>query len=229
MFKTEKHLSKVIKKVLREKPTILFDKANSHETFMAEEMSLGHGVADLVISFHKKVNKRTKALSLHDINILGVVQRRNRVSIAEIAASTRTPSDKIKKSIDILAQQKLIQVDAEWISLHRQYVNYQKETIAIEVKLKNWRRALEQAYRYRSFAYNAYVFLDEKHICPALRNINQFTQYNIGLASVSKFGAIDIHHKPERENPFDERLNMLLNENIITSHLSCKNVSQASR
>jgi hypothetical protein len=229
MFKSERHLSSTIKRTLIRNPSILFDADKGLETFIVNELSLGHGVADLVISFYKKVVKRNHPLTLHDINVLGFIQRNNLTSITEIASTTRTSFDNIRSSIKRLENEKLVFNKNEKIRTANNYVNYQTNTFAIEIKLKNWKRALEQAYRYRSFAYQSYVFLDEKFVNPALKNKNLFFQYNVGLASVSTCGEIDIHYKPKRGNPFDEKLNMLLNENIVTYHLSCKKVSHASR
>jgi predicted transcriptional regulator len=229
MFKSEKHLSRIIKQVLSNNPSILYDKRESLETFIADEISLGHGIADLVVSFYKNAIKRSLTLTLHDLNVLGVVKKNESTSISEITSSTRTSHERVRNSIRRLQLENLISNKDERIYSANRYVNYQKESFAIEVKLKNWRRALEQAYRYRSFAYHSYVFMDQKFISPALKNKGLFSQYNVGLASVSKAGEIEIHFKPNRGNPFDERLNMLLNENIVTHHLSCRKVSHGSR
>lgn len=229
MFKSEKQLSKLIKQRLSEDPKILFRGRRNLQTFIGNEMSMGHGIADIVVSFHRKISKRSQSLTLYDLNILNVVKRNNPTTVKEIESATRTSSGKIITTIKKLEREKLVIRKNDAVIPFNDYTNYQTETIAIEVKLKNWKRALEQAYRYRNFAFNSYVFLDQKFVTPAIKNKNLFFQYNIGLASVSRLGEIEIHHKPKRENPFDERLNMLLNENIVDHHLSCKNVSQASR
>jgi hypothetical protein len=43
----------------------------------------------------------------------------------------------------------------------------EKEAIAFELKLRNWKRALVQAYKYRAFAELSYVILDHSYINPA--------------------------------------------------------------
>jgi hypothetical protein len=45
--------------------------------------------------------------------------------------------------------------------------------------LKNWKRALYQAHRYKWFANEAYVLLPESNIKPALNQIELFEQYNV--------------------------------------------------
>ena len=55
----------------------------------------------------------------------------------------------------------------------------------MEAKLRHWKRALTQAIRYRDYATQSWVLLDEFSIKPALENIDQFLRLNIGLAALS--------------------------------------------
>jgi hypothetical protein len=78
---------------------------------------------------------------------------------------------------------------------------YNGDIVAIEFKLKDWKRALQQAFRYRSFSYESYVFLDSDYIGSAVKNLDQFERFNIGLCGVTEEG-IESYHKPNRKNPF---------------------------
>ena len=80
-----------------------------------------------------------------------------------------------------------------------------KEIISIEAKLKNWKRALIQAYRYRSFSKKAYVFMDNDYIDAPLEKIEEFKKFNIGLAGVSN-EKIEIYYEPEEKEPFSKEL-----------------------
>jgi hypothetical protein len=72
---------------------------------------------------------------------------------------------------------------------------------SFEAKLKNWRKALEQAYRYKEFSDQSWVIMDECHISPALERIQEFSQRNIGLASINTNGTFKVHSKATRERP----------------------------
>ncbi len=78
------------------------------------------------------------------------------------------------------------------------------EFCAIETKLKNWRRALYQASRYRDFAHQAWVVMDDRDVSPALRNLAEFSRLNIGLASIATAGDAKIHAKPTLRSPRSE-------------------------
>ena len=91
-------------------------------------------------------------------------------------------------------------------------INY---IISIELKLRNWKRALKQAFRYRSFSNESIVVIDEKYVHSALNKIDFFLQSNIGLASFNKNKELKIYLYPQKSMPFSE----IFNDKII-KHLS---------
>ena len=72
---------------------------------------------------------------------------------------------------------------------------------AIEAKLRDWKRALSQAYRYLDFANQSWVVLDNSRSKPAIENILKFKRLNVGLASISINGKIVIHFRPKLQPP----------------------------
>lgn len=93
-----------------------------------------------------------------------------------------------------------------------------KEVISIEAKLKNWKRALVQAYKYRTFSRKSYVYMDIDYINAPLENIDEFKKFNVGLAGVSETG-ITVYYEPKEEEPFSEKLY----KKALESFESCKN------
>lgn len=75
------------------------------------------------------------------------------------------------------------------------------EIVAIEAKLRDWNKALSQAYRYREYANFSWVVLDAAFAKPALANLNKFERLNIGLASLGKGGYFITHYKPKSLQP----------------------------
>lgn len=74
--------------------------------------------------------------------------------------------------------------------------------IAFEMKLKNWKRALIQAFKYRAFSNKSYVVIDEDKAHLALRNLEKFHRSNIGLLSVSTNGEVISYFEPSFDYPF---------------------------
>lgn len=79
--------------------------------------------------------------------------------------------------------------------------------VGIELKLKNWKRAMRQAFRYRAFCEQSYVIIDNARIKPALKSIEDFINFNVGLASIDIHSkSLEIHYKPKIEEPFSLNL-----------------------
>lgn len=77
-----------------------------------------------------------------------------------------------------------VQLSSRWIDvllLHEK----NKEIIAVELKLTDWRRAYKQAKVYPIAADYVYVGMPEKYIHRALDNSNYFEELGIGLLAIN--------------------------------------------
>lgn len=77
--------------------------------------------------------------------------------------------------------------------------------ISIEYKLKNWKQAMKQAYRYQSFSQETYVLLDIDFATMAKENLAEFKKFNIGLGAVDN-DKIEFYFKPKFKQPFSDKL-----------------------
>ena len=77
-----------------------------------------------------------------------------------------------------------------------------KKIITIELKLKNWKRALAQAYKYKSFSDVSYVCMDESNYDLVEKHLDMFKKYNIGLITISKNNKVKIVYKPDATEPY---------------------------
>lgn len=96
--------------------------------------------------------------------------------------------------------------------------------IAIELKLKNWRQALKQAFKYRTFSNLSFVVLDEGYLDRALNHLDEFKKFNVGLVSINKYKAIKVYFLPESKTPFSENYlrnlhNKILNANDLVKEI----------
>lgn len=64
------------------------------------------------------------------------------------------------------------------------------ELIAFEAKLKQWRVAINQAYRNTSFSHYSYVVLPPQTVKNALKRRHEFERLGVGLCSVSPEGLV---------------------------------------
>ena len=93
--------------------------------------------------------------------------------------------------------------------------------VSFELKLKNWKRAARQAFRYKSFSNIAYVVIGSANA--AINNIDFFKKYNIGLASFDTNNYFEILFKPEHNEPYSENLKQKLVDTVASSRKRAKN------
>ncbi|MCK9282577.1 MAG: hypothetical protein M0P71_18325 [Melioribacteraceae bacterium] len=105
------------------------------------------------------------------------------------------------------------------------YSKYEDEVavISFELKLKDWKRAAKQAFRYKSFSNIAYVVLSSKSVNSALNNIELFERYHIGLAKFDNESDFEILYKPESSKPFSDILSQKLVNSIVSNRKRSKN------
>lgn len=88
-------------------------------------------------------------------------------------------------------------------------------SIAVELKLDKWQRALEQAIKARSFADYQYVAMDEDYVSRV--DVELFRDYGVGLIGVSRDGTISIYPRAQKNVPFSKLNAWRLNEATFPS------------
>lgn len=105
------------------------------------------------------------------------------------------------KNIDIFEQFKGLFGIPDYLLVERNLDSISKIT-SYELKLNNWKQALKQAFKYRTFSNTCFVVMDEAFSNRALDNIDQFVHFNIGLASFNKENELKTYFIPKHSEPF---------------------------
>jgi len=214
-FQTEIELVQVLKNAL-----VRVFKNECFEIF--EEVSLGYGIADLVVSSLKEpisqIESNKITLNSSDINIYNLINKSERISYDSILDITRSSKKEIFQSLDKLIANRYVKIETDKFVIDKEYELPFHVNFAVEAKIKDWRRALSQAYRYRWFADYSYVVLDEEYCKRAINHLNLFKKYNVGLASISTKGSLKRKFNPIRRKPFDYKMQILFSEKILQSY-----------
>lgn len=183
-----------------------------------EEVSLGYGIADIVISdlkaYKSEPTNSEFILNHNDVNVLDFIQKKGTSSSKDIIDITRCSKLSVKRSLNKLLDRGYLIEHEGSFEVSNDYELPFRNNYAIEAKLKDWKRALKQAYRYRWFAEYSFVVLDSHHSSAALKNLDVFEKYNVGLASISTDGVLHRHYNPKRMPPFDRKMQMLFSEKV---------------
>lgn len=230
MFASEKELVARLKEVLMSSK-VLLNVQNDEELSILEEVNVGFGIADLIISDLGTNKNRSFILSKLEQKIVSILKtQKSNVDIQFFYDNIKTSRKDLVLALDNLISLGIISLKGSFYKLvYGEVKDLNCKTIAVEAKLKNWKRALIQAYRYKWFAQESYVVLDSSFSNSAIKNICEFEKLNVGLAEISKDSELKVRYKPKKSQPFDLSMTLALNEKIVEAHLESRNDSQMSK
>ena len=187
------------------------------KTVVLNEVSLGYGVADIVVAHAERPAKRTKnELNQTDLFVYNCVTTWPGQNIKWLSSATKISDRTLKGTIDKLLQACLIAQRTDSYYSHKDYEFCFSESFAIEVKLNNWRRALRQAYRYKWFSEKSFVCLPDNKSTQAKHNMVMFQRLAVGLMTISDTGQLTTVFDPPAEKPINAVMKMMLNEELLT-------------
>jgi hypothetical protein len=89
--------------------------------------------------------------------------------------------------------------ESEFTAISLERILSRRQLFAFEAKLKDWQRALKQAFRYRYFADKAIVVMPIANASAAISNLDIFRQLEVGLWTFdAKTDSIREHFTPTR-------------------------------
>jgi hypothetical protein len=185
---------------------IVGHKIDQNSSGLISEFECGDGIADIVLyELHKGWNN---SLILGEIPTRWMYALRNlpyrkNFTTIDFISRTNVTRNTALQMLNHYAELGFCEIKNKpdtWAKIiqPKQIIN---NIIAVEAKLKHWQRALTQAVRYRDYANQSWVLLDEHNTRPAIKNIEQFERLNIGLASLSTSGNITTYLVPQHSIP----------------------------
>ncbi|NDL65871.1 hypothetical protein [Acerihabitans arboris] len=181
-----------------------FLKSNYNNSHLIErELNCDFGIADLVLFKTKRITNNNINLSLispdwaYSLRKLTYRKIFSTKDFSQLTNSSINSSQKALKEFSKAGYCEQFSVDTWRKNIQPTLIS--DHIISFEAKLKNWKRAIWQACRYKTFSNESWVILDYVNENPAVKNIQSFIDFNIGLASVTKSGEVRIHHKPKPE------------------------------
>ena len=184
----------------------LFGDRNKHPFRLAHEVESLNGIADLVLfrTAKNQYSPRLADLQPRWVYSLKVLPYRKYFSTTDFSELTHVSEKTASRVLeDFVAAGFCKRKEKNWIKT-TQPKAVGTEIIAIEAKLKDWNKALKQAYRYLDFAHQTWVLLDEAHSSGAKKRLDLFSRLNVGLATLSSAKNITVLHAPLKQAPRSE-------------------------
>lgn len=191
--------------------------SSPNRTFCVTEFDSHFGVADIVLGTFQKYKRLSCNLDVKTSWFVPLYYLKmfEKFKIKDFSERIGYSVGYAKEIVNFYVKSGYVEkLDGAEYRVIREYDIVLDEIIAIEAKLKDWKRALQQAKRYKKFAKQSYVLLDESNISAALKNLDEFEKYNIGLISLSDEG-LNVYLNSGREEKRITSPVVELNESAI--------------
>jgi hypothetical protein len=162
---------------------------------LMREIDAGVGIADLILvpalDRPSPSQRLLRTVPLRLAPLLAPTTSRKVVSVSAFMSQTGMSRSSALKAVGALAAIGLARREGDLVELKAVTEAPYKDVVAIEAKLRDWGRALTQAYRNRQFATQSWVVLDAHYPLSELA-LAAFKQANVGLATCSTEGDLRI-------------------------------------
>ncbi|MCP4135304.1 MAG: hypothetical protein GY754_30325 [bacterium] len=216
MFLTEKELVSAFNRLYTQFLKEILD-SDPYHAFLINEYDSKNGIADIVLGTYNPLIKKEKKRMLIDLNWLGPLKKAKIGSIKTIKDFSGRHNISRKLASHCLNSYTeagfFKRIDKSSFEKSKDYSVFLQEIISIEAKLKDWKSALRQAYRYKEFSNMSFVLLDENHSKKAVESPKEFKRYNIGLITM-KDESYTIHYIPEKKELSDSTGFLKINETV---------------
>lgn len=170
------------------------------DIWTAAALPLGAGVPDLVVaSYHRDVLALAH-VDISDSEILAYLRAVGRARLQTISQRLQMPEKAAQKRLNALLDARALSVCDDVFVLPPQWKEILPEIVTIEVKVADWRRAVEQASRNKIFAHRSYVAVPLS-VAERIRMEPLFTQLGLGLVGVDDDKGLQIVRKARHRQP----------------------------
>lgn len=185
----------------------------------ADEIDGGFGVADLMFykvkSKYLNQRKNLCPITSEDaVKTLLFIQDKKTFSVSFLQENLPFSKERIQSILlkTLVPGGFVKRVDKEYFENIWNYRMAVEKSLAIELKLKDWKGGLYQAYRYKWFSDVSYLALYHRHSTQAKKNLHLFEQYNVGLIDVFDDNTIKVVYQPKVEEPYSLSKRAITNE-----------------
>ena len=214
----------------------LRDKIDNPPRYVMPELDGIQGRPDLVCAKFKDL---PEGINLDDLahclrspmnaRILAMLRYRARRRLEYIERNTGLPRNIVKRQIRELERAGIVTLHGNSsVSLSKPLPWDMLEIVAYETKLKNWRRALQQAIDYRAFSCSVRVVMPTPGARQARKIEDIFRYHGIGLIAMDTDGSQTIQIKSRKRRPSSRRHFLMAVGTVLLDFLQKNPGSHAS-
>jgi len=179
-------------------PNLFTSEANTLWT--AGSPPIGAGMPDLVVVSYEPQVFALAQTEMPTIHILAYLRVVGSARLETIIGRTGIPQKTTLRYLNDLVELKAVARVDDTYSLLPVWRQILPEIVTIEVKVTNWKRAIEQAARNHIFAHRSFVALPD-YVAQRVRLEPVFRQLGIGLLSVGDDHMVSVLRRSRRHKP----------------------------
>ncbi|MGL6187157.1 MAG: hypothetical protein ACRC1T_17440 [Clostridium chrysemydis] len=214
-FKLEKDMAISISQDYNKLLHSIYKSQERNAFFVGNEISFSYRIIDLVyVIYNSEKNLKLyefNNLSFLDTDILAMLYCNARTSKYRLAETLYIDIEILENSLTKLAKNKLIdKVSVNSYSLNKKFKEcIPDKFISLELKLSNWREALDQAVYNKKFSDESYVIIDKDKIPKNIKFKNFYQTNNIGLITCDNNNNYEVIVKPKKNKNIHKYSNVL--------------------
>jgi len=175
MFNTEQELVNTFLSMSKTFVNKFFNKSVARQ-FAIEEFDSKFGIADIVVGSYRPYlssRKIRKSVDPNWLTPLVYLELNTTINVEQFMSTFHVSQKTARQKLKEYSNANFVKpVSKTEFKIVKKYEPVIDNVISFEAKLRNWKKALSQAYRYKRFSNYSFVLLDEKYINPALKNRN---------------------------------------------------------
>lgn len=171
-----------------------------HLTWIAASAPLGAGRPDLVVVTYKPEIFLLQNSAIHTTEILAYLFSVQKARLTTIKQRINRPDHVVISELKDLVKAKIVIESSSGYSLSPNWRSVLPDITAIEIKVADWRKAVQQAARNRVLSHRSYIALPEKVARVAATDSN-VSSLGLGIMGIDNHDQVSIIKQARKSKP----------------------------
>ena len=163
----------------------------SEPCWTASSIPVGAGMPDFILATYRPEITKLTTIGDHHAGVLAYLRLVRSATPQVIAERIGRPLARITNVLDSLHEAEAVEKREDRFRLTTRWRQILPKIIAIEAKVSDWRKAVEQASRNTIFVHYSYVAFPD-HLSERVSSDTLFDQLGIGIMGIAKSGELRI-------------------------------------
>jgi len=191
----EAELQGIIAKALPD----LIDSSGSR-VWAGSSLPIGAGLPDLLAATYRPQVEMIAALSSQHLAIIAYLRSVSKAKLDTIADRVAAPVSRVSTCVECLLEIQVIRRIGNSFRLYDEWRDVLPEVVAIEVKVSDWRRGVQQAARNLLFANKSFLALPLR-VAKRVKQDEFAGAVGLGLIGIDDLGALHVVRRPRKSSP----------------------------